>query len=325
MKGDDMKKLHLGFYVLAVAMAFSGAPARETTAQAAPAVANVRLAVQPLTNYTTVLIARDKGFFAEEKLNVTWTIVAQGAWTVEAVYGGNVEFGGSGLMEPLIARGNGLELMLAVANTRIRPTAPDNNALLVRTDSPINKPGDLVGKTVAAGLINSVNHIHMVHWLKGKGVDPTSVHFIELPFPQMADALFQKRVDAVWNVEPFMTLMVKSGNARIVVHPYQENNPGMDVTGFYARASWLKSNGDVALRFKRAMDKATRYFNDASKEERDDWVAKFTGAKVDLVSQMALPYFVTEFNMPALRKNLDLAVAQKVVKPFDIEAMIWKP
>src|SRR5687768_11512065 len=63
-KGDDMKKLHLGFYVLAVAMAFSGAPAREASAQAAPAVANVRLAVQPLTNYTTVLIARDKGFFA---------------------------------------------------------------------------------------------------------------------------------------------------------------------------------------------------------------------------------------------------------------------
>jgi NitT/TauT family transport system substrate-binding protein len=165
----------------------------------------------------------------------------------------------------------------------------------------------------------------MVHWLKGKGVDPTSVRFLELPFPQMADALYQKRLDAVWNVEPFMTLMVKSGNARILVHPYQENNPNTDVTGFYARESWIKNNRDVALRFKRAMDKATSYFNDASKEERDDWVAKFTGVKIDLVAQMSLPHFVTEFNVPGLRTNLDLAVAQKVVKPFDIETMIWKP
>jgi ABC-type nitrate/sulfonate/bicarbonate transport system substrate-binding protein len=99
----------------------------------------------------------------------------------------------------------------------------------------------------------------------------------------------------------------------------------MDVTGFYARESWLKGNRDVAVRFKRAMDRATRYFNDASKEERDDWVAKFTGVKVDLVAQMSLPHFVTEFNVPALRTNIDLAVSQKVVKPFDVETMIWKP
>ena len=254
-----MNKLRLGVCFLAL-VSLVGLPARDASAQTAPAPANVRLAIQPLTNYTTVLLARDKGFFAEEKLNVTWTLVSQGAWTVEAVYGGNVEFGGSGLIEPLIARGNGLDLMLAVANTRIRPTAPDNNALLVRTADTINKPADLAGKTIAAGLINSINYIHMVHWLKGKGVDPTSVRFLELPFPQMADALYQNRLDAVWNVEPFMTLMVKSGNARILVHPYQETNPNMDVTGFYARESWLKNNRDVALRFKRAMDKATRIF-----------------------------------------------------------------
>jgi len=323
-KEDDMKMFRLGLCVLALGL-FVGSPARQAAAQSAPAPANVRLAIQPLTNYTTVLLARDKGFFAEEKLNVTWTVISQGAWTVEAVYGGNVEFGGSGLIEPLIARGNGLELMLAVANTRIRPTPPDNNAVLVRTADAINKPADLAGKTIAAGLINSINYIHMVHWLKNKGVDPTSVRFLELPFPQMADALYQSRLDAVWNVEPFMTLMVKSGNARMLVHPYQENNPNMDVTGFYARESWLKSNRDVALRFKRAMDRATRYFNDAPKEERDDWVAKYTGVKVDLVAQMSLPHFVTEFNVPALRTNIDLAVSQKVVKPFDIETMIWKP
>ena len=188
-KEGDVKKLRLDLCVLAFVS--SVGVSVEASAQTVPAPANVRLAIQPLTNYTTVLLARDKGFFAEEKLNVTWTVVSQGAWTVEAVYGGNVEFGGSGLIEPLIARGNGLELTLAVANTRIRPTAPDNNAVLVRTADAINKPADLAGKTIAAGLINSINYIHMVHWLKGKDVDPTSVRFLELPFPQMADALYQ--------------------------------------------------------------------------------------------------------------------------------------
>jgi NitT/TauT family transport system substrate-binding protein len=196
---------------------------------------------------------------------------------------------------------------------------------LVLTNDPISKATDLAGKTVAAGLINSPNYIHMVHWLKKAGVDPKSVRFLELPFPQMADALYQNRLDAVWNVEPFVTIMVKSGQARIIAHPYQENIPNMDITAIYARESWLKSNKDVALRFKRAVDKGTNYFNAAPKDERDEWVAKFTGVKQELVAAMTLPQFVTEFNVPGLRANVELAASLGVVKPFDVESMIWKP
>ncbi len=65
----------------------------------------------------------------------------------------------------------------------------------------------------------------MREWLQRNGVDPSSVQFLEIPFPQMADALFQNRLDAVWNVEPFLTFMVRSGNARVIAYPYQENVP----------------------------------------------------------------------------------------------------
>lgn len=319
-----MSMLRLGMCALVLA-ALIAMPVRQAASQTKPAATELKLALQPLTNYANILVARDKGFFTEENLSVSWTTVSQGAWTVEAVYGGSVHFGGSGLIEPLIARGNGLDLMLAVANGRIQPKAPDNNALLVRTNDTIAKAADFTGKTVAAGLINSPNYIHMVHWLKKAGVDPKSVRFLELPFPQMADALYQNRLDAVWNVEPFVTIMVKSGQARIIAHPYQENIPNMDITAVYARESWLKANRDVALRFKRAVDKATNYFNAAPKEERDDWVAKFTGVRPELVAAMTLPQFVTEFNIPGLRANVELAVSQGVVKPFDVESMIWKP
>jgi len=65
--------------------------------------------------------------------------------------------------------------------------------------------------------------------MQRKGVDPNAVQFLEIPFPQMADALFQNRLDAVWNVEPFLTFMLKSGDARVIAYPYQENIPGMDI------------------------------------------------------------------------------------------------
>ena len=195
----------------------------------------------------------------------------------------------------------------------------------MRTGDSIQGAKDLAGKKVSAGLINSVNYAHMREWLQRNGVDPASVEFLELPFPQMADALFQNRLDAVWNVEPFLTFMVKSGNARVIAYPYQENVPRMDITGYVAKESWVKANPDVVRRFKRAIDRATSYLINAGKEERDGFVAKYSGAKPEVVAAMNLPQYSTEFNVPSLKANLDIAVRQKLAKPFNLETMIWKP
>ena len=118
---------------------------------------------------------------------------------------------------------------------------------------------------------------------------------------------------------------MKSGKARILALPYQDNMPGMDITGYVAKESWLKANGDVARRFKRAIERATEHLNQASKEERDGWVAKFTGMKPDVVAAMTLPDFTTQWNVKSLQQNLDLAVKYKMAKKFDVGIMIWKP
>jgi len=310
---------------LTLGAAAVGMTPQATHAQAKPPPATVRIAVIPVTNYAPLVVARDKGFFSEENLNVTWTNVNQGAIAVEAVYGGSAEIGGSSIFEPMVARGNGLDIVFIAASARIRSNPPDNSGVAVRSNDSIHSAKDLVGKKVSAGLINSVNYAHMREWLQRNSVDPNAVQFLEIPFPQMADALFQNRLDAVWNVEPFLTFMLKSGNARILAYPYQENVPRMDITGYLAKESWVKANPDVARRFRRAIDRATTYLINASKEERDDFVAKYSGARPDVVAVMNLPEYTTEFNVPSMKANVDIAVRQKLAKPFDLDAMIWKP
>jgi ABC-type nitrate/sulfonate/bicarbonate transport system substrate-binding protein len=293
--------------------------------QTRPTPANVRVAVMPVANFAPMAVARDKGFFTDENLNVTWTTVPQGAIAIEAVFGGSAEVGGGSIFEPMVARGNGLDMVFLAASARIRSEAPDNSGVAVRAEDNIKGPKDLVGKKVSASLINGPNYVHMREWLQRGGVDPSSVQFLEIPFPQMADALFQKRLDAVWNVEPFLTFMVRSGNARMIAYPYQENVPKMDITGYVAKESWVKANPDVAARFKRAIDKATTHLINAPKQERDEWVAKYSGMKPEVVAGMNLPEYSTEFNIASLKANLDIAVRQKLAKPFNLETMLWKP
>jgi NitT/TauT family transport system substrate-binding protein len=288
-------------------------------------VTKIRAVAQPIANFAPLLVAREKGIFKELNLEVTWNIVAQGALGVEAVFGGSAEIAGNSIIEPLIARGNGLDVMYLLNNTRIRATPPDNSGIAVRTADPINGPKDLVGKRISAGLINGPNHVHLKEWLTRGGVDPAGIQYFELPFPQMTDALLQNRLDAVWSVEPFLTLLLKSGNARVIAYPYQGNVPGMDIAAFQVKESWVKSNPDVARRLRTALERATKYLDAASKEERDDWIAKYTGVKLEIVKEINLPLFVTEFAVPTLQANLDILVRQKLTKPFDVNAMIYKP
>ena len=290
-----------------------------------PPAATVRVAAVPLTNFTPLLIAREKGWFAEENLNVTWTMMAQGAVAVQAVVGGSAEIASTGILEAILARGNGFDVSFVVANCRVRTGAPDASAIFVRVGDHIHGPADLVGKRVSVGLINSVNYIHAVAWLRKSGVDPKSIQFLELPLPNVGDALVNKRIDAGWVVEPFLTVMSQSGKLRALANPYHVNVPGMDISAYVAIGSWLRAHTDTARRFKRAVDRATAFMNDGPKEERLGWVAKFSGVRPGLVERMMLPVFVTEFNVESLQANLELAAGQGLVTPFDVKTMVWKP
>lgn len=318
----------VGSRVLALCLALAAPLAvlvQPATAQRKPPPATIRIVDIPIANFTPLLIAKEKGYFDEENLNVSWTPVQQGAIAIQAVFGGSAEIGASAIFETIVARGNGLDLMYITGQNRIRAEPPDNSGVLVRNDDSVKTPQDLAGKRISAGLINSVNYVHMLEWLDKKGVDRSKIEFLEVPFPQMADALAQKRVDAVWNVEPFVTFMTKSGAARIMAYPYQETVPNMDISNYFAKESWIKANPDVVKRFKRAIDKATAEINSVSKEERDSWVAKFTGMKPEVVKDVSLPRFAADLNVPSLKANLDIAVKHKMIKPFDIDTMIYKP
>jgi ABC-type nitrate/sulfonate/bicarbonate transport system substrate-binding protein len=66
----------------------AGAGAFSFAAGRAPAFAQqrltpIRIVVTPVTNYTGLLVGRDKGWFEEQGLNVSWSPVAQTAIAVE--------------------------------------------------------------------------------------------------------------------------------------------------------------------------------------------------------------------------------------------------
>src|SRR5438270_226069 len=105
-----------------VKCAFAGAVlALATPPISAQQLAKIRVVTQGIANFAPLLVAREKGIFKEYNLDVSWNFVTQGALGVEAVFGRSAELAGNSVIEPLIARGNGLDIVYLLNNTRIRP------------------------------------------------------------------------------------------------------------------------------------------------------------------------------------------------------------
>ncbi len=160
-----------------------------------------------------MLVARDKGYFADENLNVTWSPVAQGAVAVEAVFGGSAEIGGS---VDLRADGRARQRPRHHVRRRRHPhpqrVRRTIRRLLVRTDDSIKT----AGRPRRQENLRRADQQRQLRPHAGMAAARTAsirnkIEFLELPFPQMADALFQNRLDAVWNVEPFVTFMLQVG------------------------------------------------------------------------------------------------------------------
>src|SRR5262249_15841247 len=118
----------------AVVAALALATPSPAAAQTKPAPVAIRVIHIPIANFTPLLVAREKGYFADENLSVTWSTVSQGAVAIEAVFGGSAEIGASAVFETMVARGNGLDLMFLAAGTHIHNQPPDNSGVLVRID-----------------------------------------------------------------------------------------------------------------------------------------------------------------------------------------------
>ena len=77
--------------------------------------------------------------------------------------------------------------------------------VLAMPASKITSPAALAGKCIAVNLTGNIQTLTIDAVLKGDGVNPATIKYVEIPFPSMPAALAAGRVDAISDVEPFIT------------------------------------------------------------------------------------------------------------------------
>ncbi|MFC9031632.1 ABC transporter substrate-binding protein [Streptomyces arboris] len=197
-------------------------------------------------------ILRASGELDDLDYRIKWSTFTSGPPLLEAVSAGAVDIGGVGDTPPVFAAGSDSNIVVVGASHG----SSAGEAIVVPKDSPLKKPEQLKGKSVAVAQGSSA-HFQLVASLKKAGL---SIKDVKLNYLQPADALaaFSRgKVDAwaIW--DPYTSQILRAGNARVLTTGEGVvNGLGFQVASPASLRDKKKSKalGDLLIRLERAQN-----------------------------------------------------------------------
>jgi NitT/TauT family transport system substrate-binding protein len=253
---------------------------------------SITVAIPPAVSGIDVYAAQAQGYFTRRHLKVKIKTVNGGSAIVPALASGAVQIGESNVLSVIQGASRGVkEPCIAGANTD--PPSGHYLSLLAGPRSGVRGPADLSGKTIAVNATSGVNELLTDTYLAAQGVNPASVHFIGLQFPDMPGALKAGRVAAAMTTEPFTTIAMGQGGTILTGTPLASVPGTPTYSCWNASKSWVSSHRTAAAAFVAAMRQTDAYISGHPAEFRAI-VGKHLKVSPQARSAMTLPVFTTE-------------------------------
>lgn len=144
----------------------------------------------PWSNHTGLYLARDRGYFQQQRLEVDIHVPSNPEDVLKLVGTGKEDFGISYETDVLLARAEGIPVVSVAALVQ-HPL----NSIMTLKESGITRPKQLEGKTIGTPGIPS-NDAYLRTMLLADGADPSKVRTVNVGF-DLVPALIGKRVDAI--------------------------------------------------------------------------------------------------------------------------------
>jgi NitT/TauT family transport system substrate-binding protein len=246
--------------------------------------------------------AQDQGFFRKVGLDAdVQAMRGSGAGTTAAVVGGSIDIGEADLVAIAAARQHGLPLVILAPSGMYSASAP-TTATVIAKNSPIHGAKDLDGKAVAVLSLEGPSKVGTAEWLDKNGGHSETVKFVEMPAPQMAEAVARGTVAAATVFEPFLT--VAKEKTQVLGDVYTAIAPRFEISAWFASADWVKKNPAAARAFAQAMRETAAWANNAANHSRSaEILAKYRKIEPALLGRMTRATYGDSYD-PALAQPL---------------------
>lgn len=301
-----MKKLSFAAIAMTAALALTACSAESGGEDTDEGLTPVTVAVIPIADTAPIWLGVAEGFFEDEGLDVQIETAGGGAAIVPGVVSGDFEFGFSNYVSLFFANDKGLGLSVVANGATAREDLKrDFGGVVVKSDSDIQTPADLAGKTVAVNTLANIGDTTISQIVTDAGGDASTIQFTEVGFPDAPAAVEGGNVDAAWIVEPFLSQAVEAG-ARVITYNFNGFDPELDVAGYFTSNETLESQPELVEKFRAAMNRSLEYANENPDAVRAI-LATYTTMPPELIDAIALPRFRADIDMDAAGRLGDAA------------------
>ncbi len=282
----------------------SGGPA--STTEAGRDV--VTVSVLPIVNDAALQLGAKNGIFESHGITLQIEPGAQsGAAGVAAVLSGTIDFGTSAVTPILTAAATDVPVKIIGPETASTTQGEDFFAIVTRPDTNITSFKQLEGKVVATNALRNYLELTTRLAVEQDGGSGDEVQFLEIPFPEMLAALQAERVDAIYVVEPFVT-MAKQAGMTVVGYPSRSLGDQPLVSVYYTSATFAQERPEVLERLIAALKECQQYAEAHSDEVRQVLEESFN-IPLEIASEMVLPKYVDELDLSSLQAAADAMVS----------------
>ena len=198
-----------------------------------------------------------KGWFEQRlgpDVKIEWYIYNAGPSAMEAILADSIDLTYVGPSPALNAytKSNGEEIRIVAA------AAVGGAALVVQADSGLKQPSDFRGKIIATPQLGNTQDIACRAWLANGGLKITQTggdaSIIPTPNPDQLTLFKNRKLDAVWTVEPWVSRLERDAGGKVVVEQSKDS-----ITVLVSGVKFLKRKRDLAAKFVRAHRELTEW------------------------------------------------------------------
>jgi NitT/TauT family transport system substrate-binding protein len=228
----------------------------------AQAAQTIRMVIVSGETSATAYYAKELGMFAKAGIEAEITEVTNGPAAAAAVAGGSMDIGASEPTSLIIAHDRGLPFSILAPAALARAGNQSNGFVIAGKTTAVKSGADLTGKIVGLNALGGLPYLSVRAWIDKTGGDSGSVHFLELPFSQMIDAIKSGRIDASEINAAFDPLIGKPDDpVRVIASSYDFVAPRFTSSVWFSTSDWVAKNADLAKRFMTAMRQAAVWAN----------------------------------------------------------------
>jgi NitT/TauT family transport system substrate-binding protein len=180
-------------------------------------------------------------------VEIQWFTYNAGPSAMEAIFAKSVEltYVGPGPALNAYAKSQGEEIRI------IAGAANGGAALVVQPDTNLRGPTDFKGKKIATPQLGNTQDISCRAWLASGGLKITQLggdaQVLPTQNPDQLSLFQQKKIDAVWTVEPWVSRLETDAGGKVLVE-----EPDTATTVLVSSARFLNENHELAKKFWQA-------------------------------------------------------------------------